>query len=375
MKWFLKIGALCALVLAAIPANAMTLGARPLLHGHAAARQVAEAEMAMQTWVVTFDANGGTIDTGDGSIGATLDISVTNDCAIGTLPVASRLDYIFEGWFPLSDGGEQVTSEAVITSDVTLYAHWRCRFEFGDGDAWTQQSDGSWKSDVTADGATNSLSMTVNGAGTVSFRCKTSCEDYFNFKGTLIRQDGLSFIVDGEEMVFANGIMNGWSECAIEVEGEGSHTLSWEYIKDASGFEGEDCAWVADVTWAPADVVVEIGGGKVVCVPGGWLAEYTLRAATDTAANGRKVWECYVLGLDPEDVTNDFRIVSFPMKADGTPDFDAITISPPQTQWNVQGATPVLKGKATLEGTGEWQSVTDENKADMRFFKVEVVLP
>ena len=105
------------------------------------------------------------------------------------------------------------------------------------------------------------------------------------------------------------------------------------------------------------------------------MAEYTLRAATDTAANGRKVWECYVLGLDPEDVTNDFRIVSFPMKPDGTPDFDAITIFPPQTQWNVQGATPVLKGKATLEGVGEWQAVTDENKADMRFFKVEVVLP
>ena len=34
----------------------------------------------------------------------------------------------------------------------------------------------------------------------------------------------------------------------------------------------------------------------------------------------------------------------------------------------------MLKGKATLEG-GEWQAVTDENKADMRFFKVEVVLP
>ena len=31
-----------------------------------------------------------------------------------------------------------------------------------------------------------------------------------------------------------------------------------------------------------------------------------------------------------------------------------------------------LKGRATLEGTGEWQTVTDENKADMRFFKVEV---
>ncbi len=51
------------------------------------------------------------------------------------------------------------------------------------------------------------------------------------------------------------------------------------------------------------------------------------------------------------------------------------SLSPPQAQWNVEGATPVLKGRATLEGAGEWQTVTDENKADMRFFRVEVVLP
>ena len=67
--------------------------------------------------------------------------------------------------------------------------------------------------------------------------------------------------------------------------------------------------------------------------------------------------------------------VSTPMNPDGTPDFDAITISPPLTRWNVQGSTPVLKGKATLEGTGEWQPVTEENKAGMRFFRVEVELP
>ena len=247
MKWFVEIGAICALMLAAIPANAMTLGARTLLHGHAVARQVAEVDMPTQIWTVTFDANGGTIDGVDGSIGAALEISVTNGCAIGALPVASRLDYTLEGWFPSEDGGARVTSEAVITSDVTFYAHWRCRFDFDGVDTWRQLSDGSWKCGVTADGATNTLSMTVNGAGMVSFRCKTSCEDYFNFKGTMLRQDGLSFLVDGEERSFANGIMNDWSECAIEVNGEGSHTLSWEYIKDASGFDGEDCAWVEEL--------------------------------------------------------------------------------------------------------------------------------
>ena len=44
-------------------------------------------------------------------------------------------------------------------------------------------------------------------------------------------------------------------------------------------------------------------------------------AAKATAANGRPVWACYALGLDPQDAASDFRIASFPMKADGTPDF------------------------------------------------------
>ena len=206
MRRLVEIGALCALALSVSPANAMTLGARTLLHGHAVARQLAETEQLPQVWCVTFDANGGVIGGTEDSSEATRAVIATNGCEVGVLPKATKRDYVFEGWFASPDGGEQATSETVITSDRTFYAHWRCRFEFGDGDAWTQLPDGSWKSAVTADGATNSLLMTVNGAGTVCFRWKTSCEDYFNFKGMLLRQDGLSFSVDGEERCFTNGI-------------------------------------------------------------------------------------------------------------------------------------------------------------------------
>ena len=92
------------------------------------------------------------------------------------------------------------------------------------------------------------------------------------------------------------------------------------------------------------------------------------------AANGRmSIAECYVVGVDPESATNDFKITSFPMKADGTPDLENIAFDPPEVRWNVPGARPVVKGAATLDG--EWQAVTEENKAGFRFFKVEVVLP
>ena len=99
-------------------------------------------------------------------------------------------------------------------------------------------------------------------------------------------------------------------------------------------------------------------------------------AAKATAANGRKVWECYVVGLDPQDETSDFRIASFPMKADGTPDFANVVFDPPKAQWNVPDARVVVKGAAQLDG--DWKAVEGASaveKAAMRFFKVVVVVP
>ena len=79
-----------------------------------------------------------------------------------------------------------------------------------------------------------------------------------------------------------------------------------------------------------------------------------------------------MLGLDPEVATNDFRIVSFPMKADGTPDLEHIVFDPPQARWNVP-ATYKVKGAATLEGP--WGEVPTGGNPAYRFFKVEIVLP
>ena len=87
--------------------------------------------------------------------------------------------------------------------------------------------DGSWKSNPTADDETNLLSMTVSGAGTIAFRWKTSCEGYFNFKGMLLRQDGLSFFVDSEEAAFTNGVMSGWGQCIY---------TSWSLMAEQHGF-------------------------------------------------------------------------------------------------------------------------------------------
>ena len=60
-----------------------------------------------------------------------------------------------------------------------------------------------------------------------------------------------------------------------------------------------------------------------------------------------------MLGLDPKVATNDFKIVSFPMKVDGTPDLAGIVVEPPQGRWNVptitlQGGGGVAVGAGTI---------------------------
>ena len=123
------------------------------------------------------------------------------------------------------------------------------------------------------------------------------------------------------------------------------------------------------------DVLVAAAGGKTVRVSGSWLKENTTRAATDDAANARlKVWQCYVLGLDPEIAADDFRITSFPMNANGAPNLAGIEVSPSTNGWNVSGATYKVKGKAML--ADGWQDVDPASvNPALRFFAVELVLP
>ena len=222
---------------------------------------------------------------------------------------------------------------------------------------------------------TSWIETSVSGAGTLTFAWKVECE--FDDSGDA-SWDHVECAADGSEVFRMDGI-SGWETKEIEFADAGTHVIRWTFVKDDYNEDVfDDRAWLSGVVWIPngeTGVVVDAGGDKTVTVPQAWLAEKTTRAATDEAANGRKVWECYVVGLDPEDATNDFKIAAFPMKADGTPDLENLGIAPEQSKWNVEGAHPVIKGKASLNGSEEWQTVTDENKAEMRFFRVEVQLP
>ena len=76
------------------------------------------AKFVPNNYMVSFNANGGTVGTGSKS--------VTYDAAYGTLPTPTRDGFTFTGWYTTASGGNQVTESTIMTTagNHTLYAHW-----------------------------------------------------------------------------------------------------------------------------------------------------------------------------------------------------------------------------------------------------------
>ena len=117
-----------------------------------------------------------------------------------------------------------------------------------------------------------------------------------------------------------------------------------------------------------------------VMVPYEWIGGYPAllagqsgdyeAAANAVAANGRPVWACYVIGVNPTDPLDDFRITRFWM--DGyMPMFEFSHA----TDGSGNSFLPYVNrlGKARLED--EWRRVPDGGDSAFRFFTVEVVPP
>lgn len=252
------------------------------------------------------------------------------------------------------------------------------------GVGWTRVEDPSapngeaMRSGEIANGQTSTLSTVLVGPGTLTFAWRTSCED----SGGYFDWDHVELVIDGTAIRKLDGVSDGWLSESVNIVGDGTHTVEWRYVKDNAESAGEDAAWVAGYGWASEYTATRT---TAVPVPYAWLTahnpdvvdEYDAyeAAAKLTGANGHKAWESYAIGADPNEKDDNLRITSFPLKADGTPDLANLGIAPEQSKWNVEGAHPVIKGKASLGGSEEWQTVTDENKAEMRFFRVEVQLP
>ena len=119
----------------------------------------------------------------------------------------------------------------------------------GSSAAWVVANDASYggtlslKSGFIGDGQKSEVSVTRGFApGSVSFARKVSSQ----------ASDALEFAIDGVVQARWSGEQD-WAVASFAVPA-GPHTLTWRYVKDASGSSGADAAWIDGVTLPQAVV-------------------------------------------------------------------------------------------------------------------------
>ena len=83
------------------------------------ANQTLYAQWKVNTYTVTFNANGGSTPTASKT--------VTYNSTYGTLPTPTRSGYAFNGWYTAASGGTKITADTkvTVTANQTLYAQWK----------------------------------------------------------------------------------------------------------------------------------------------------------------------------------------------------------------------------------------------------------
>ncbi len=197
------------------------------------------------------------------------------DQSYGSLPAVTRDGFIFQGWFPVPEGGEYVAyNTKVAAGDHTLYAQWRSRSEALtealDNPEWTWTTGGTapWgvsgreyshdnvsaaQSGNISRGQDSWIQATVEGSGVVIF--------WWRSGGGYI-EDSILFKVDGVGRLsyFPYSLAN-WKREIVIVNGAGTHQLRWCMEEESSGAMA---LYLDQVEWLPAAdvrVAFDLQGG------------------------------------------------------------------------------------------------------------------
>ena len=92
----------------------------------ATANHTLYARWTAAEYTVTLDAGAGSVSPGA--------LGVSYGASYGVLPVPTRKNFVFDGWYTASVGGSLVTAQTTVTtaSNHTLYAHWSVTMVFAD---------------------------------------------------------------------------------------------------------------------------------------------------------------------------------------------------------------------------------------------------
>lgn len=249
-----------------------------------------------------------------------------------------------------------------------------------DGDAgWVNDGDAAMRSGKITHKQTSVLRSTFVGKGRLTFELKTSCEEDLP---QYMEYDRAEVWMNGALKMKQDGVHD-WMPFEFDLDGA-STTVEWRYVKDAldeTKYPGEDCIWVRNIVWLPeltctTEAPVELSWIREKFGDlGNYYYDYEEKAK-ETAANGHKVWECYVAGEDPTDKDSRFT-ATIKMGADGKP---IVSWKPPLNGEDADGAgiregvrLYSVYGKQTLgDAAEEWTPVAEGDEGNYRFFKVGV---
>lgn len=300
----------------------------------------------------------------------------------GFLPQPVRQGYFFGGWWTGEDGtGTRVHALSIVGDDtLSLFGFWQgmdVAHALNNALDWVEDPVHPWvfdymesvdrKVSMAAPSLANrdsaSLTVLVEGPGTVSFYWKASSEEFF---------DTLSLYVDGRFVASTSGDTP-WQAMSRAVSGFGQHVLTWTYAKDGQGASGMDCAWLDLVTWLPdyagaGASSIQSADGRAV--PETWLNAYGLDTGEesldeDADGDGMTNFEEFVAGTDPTD-PDSVLLVYLDMDGEGRPVIGSVP--PAGASGN---RTYVIEGKTSLD-EGDWE---DADEAVHRFFRVRAVAP
>jgi len=172
-------------------------------------------------------------------------------------------------------------------------------FETGDFSKfdWQFEGEGGWEivHNGTFEGqfCAHTTEMDHNCQAVMSLDYNFSCDNEISFyvrTSTETGYDFLNFYVDDERMGRWAG-ETGWTLVSYMIP-QGSHTLTWSYIKDGGATGGQDCVWVDYIVLPPMDVVLDVeedgpstGSGTFALYPNPTHRDFTIELRQTSQVN------------------------------------------------------------------------------------------
>jgi hypothetical protein len=166
-----------------------------------------------------------------------LDLSKLKKRSSG-LPGSGSVSADWKMLYPLTSAQKLALAQAVNS-------RWTAFDSYGDAywgideevyaDAPEAEERRSLRSGLLGNGESSTLSLLVQGPGTLSFKWRVSSS---------LHDDLLSFAINGRTQKTVSGTDAEWQEIQMPINGIGEQLLSWTYARGHSAAAGENCAWV-----------------------------------------------------------------------------------------------------------------------------------